>query len=330
MKSVTGLPDKAGMARDAAILAAVDIGQMRPVWVPVTSEANGHAATFYVLADALKINGIRISTSATVLQQIADKLGASLMTPRLLDLAFQQAQVQIPPCPLWPNDDSTSSMDAESAKMDQYARGALRIAPIGKNWVLSNVLVNAKKDHAALYGWPIAPQFAHMFQGAGLKTFPGTLPGIANIQPLATVHDRFYTDYAMLTSLVKRACIVDGQPADFHDVLTNPTLAPLASHEGPLRILRQPGAPEAPEAGPVDSISGIKPSSDEQHPGTKILVRVRHKSIDGVTGMSGEQKDWFDTFANLLLIPVIWGTYLLVRSFGHHAAHPWSREGSGP
>ena len=86
-------PPKAGPARDAYILKAVDDGLITARWTPITSTANGHTATFYVLADALTLGGVRLSTSATLLQKIADKLGASLMTPRLLDLAHQQATV---------------------------------------------------------------------------------------------------------------------------------------------------------------------------------------------------------------------------------------------
>lgn len=240
--SQTGLPTQPGPERDLAILRAVDTGALAPSWVPVTSSANGHTATFYVLQDAMKLGGVRISTSARILQQIADKLSASLMTPKLLDLAFQQAQVVIPPCPLWPADETTEGMDKESALMDARVAGRPGlVAPIGKNWVLSNMLTAAKPGHAALYGWAVAPEFATVFKKANVPTYKGVTAGIQNIQPLATPHDIDYVDYAMLNSLVKRQCVVDGVKRDLWDVMRDPQLCALVSHEGPLKVLRQPG-----------------------------------------------------------------------------------------
>jgi len=250
--SMTGLPPQPGPDRDAAILAACDSGQLAPAWAPITAQSpDGHTATFYVLGDALKLNGVRLSTSARVLQQLADKLGAVLMTPRLIDLAFQQAGVQVPPCPLVPNDVSTEGMDAESAKIDAYVGGreGFLIAPIGKNWVLSNVLTKAKRGHAALYGWAVGYDFGPQVAASGVKTYKGTLPSIMNIQPLATPHSMDYVDYAMLTSLARQDCVVDGQPADLRSVLTDPVLSKLCSHEGPLKLVRQPGVAELPALG---------------------------------------------------------------------------------
>lgn len=45
-------------------------------------------------------------------------------------------------------------------------------------------------------------------------------------------------------TLVARGCVVDGQSRDLLEILRDPELAPLASHQGVLRILRQPGVPE--------------------------------------------------------------------------------------
>ena len=225
-----------------AILRAVDAGALTPSWVPITSSASGHTATFYVLSDAMKLGGVRISTSARVLQQIADKLTASLMTPRLLDLAFQQAQVVIPPCPMWPADETADGMDKESALMDARVAGRPGlVAPIGKNWVLSNVLTKAQPGHAALYGWAVAPEFAPIFKKNSVPTYKGVTQGVQNIQPLATPHNIDYVDYAMLNSLVRRLCIVDGVERDLWDVMQSAELAGLVSHEGPLKVLRQPG-----------------------------------------------------------------------------------------
>ena len=270
-------PKRSGAARNAYILRAIDDGLIVPEWhaLTVTSGATGtfgagtfgatghHTATFYVLADALKLGGIRLSTSSYNLQQIADRLGASLMTPRLIDRAYLSANIVIAPQTIYPPDDSSTALEAESKKIDDAVLGATGgivtsgdavgahglLAPLGKNWVLSNSLVGAKARNgltaAALYGWATQPGYE---PPVGVTLRPGTLPGITNIQPLATPHDFHYADYAMLSSLVRRDVVLDGRTVDISSVLqsADPSIVALASHEGPLKVLRQPGVPVVP------------------------------------------------------------------------------------
>jgi hypothetical protein len=247
-------PKRAGLARDKYLLAALDDGRITPVWHPLRVAANSHVAVFQVLSDALKLDGVRLSTSAYNLQQIADKLGASLMTPRLIDWCFRNADVVIPPQTIYPPDDSSAALEKESQKIEDAILAATGgvglsygglLAPIGKNWCLSNVLVSAAPKHAALYGWACKPGYT---PPPGVMLHKGTLTGISNIQPLATPHDQNYSDYAMLISLVRRDCTLDGVSRDLHDLLqsADPTVWSLVSHEGPLRLLRQPGVPILP------------------------------------------------------------------------------------
>ena len=247
-------PKRAGLARDKYLLTALDDGRISPVWHPLRVEANGHVAVFQVLGDALSLDGVRLSTSAYNLQQIADKLGASLMTPRLIDWCFRNANVVIPPQTIYPPDDSPAALEKESRKIEDAILAATGgvgleygglLAPLGKNWCLSNVLMGAAPKHAALYGWACPPGYT---PPPGVALHKGTLAGISNIQPLATPHDRDYSDYAMIVSLVRRDCTLDGRPVDLQSIMqsADPTIWPLVSHEGPLRVLRQPGVPILP------------------------------------------------------------------------------------
>ena len=52
------------------------------------------------------------------------------------------------------------------------------------------------------------------------------------IQPLTIVHVDWYVDYSHGIRLVKRLILLDGIPRDIRDVLKDPGLAPLLSHEG--------------------------------------------------------------------------------------------------
>jgi hypothetical protein len=54
-------------------------------------------------------------------------------------------------------------------------------------------------------------------------------------------HNINHSDYSQNVVLVDNRVIVDGNSMSLSEVLTNPELAPLASHQGVLKVLRQPG-----------------------------------------------------------------------------------------
>lgn len=261
------LPPDAGPARDQAILArlrasASDPGAMTLRWGTVESQVTGHAGRFHVFADALKIDGTRILVSAALAQTIADELGCMLLTPKLADLLWAQRTVTLRPRPqpATAQMGSTAAMVAQSEWIDgQIASlpdlGTLNLDPVGggpsaivqtvgKHWVLTNQLL-AHPGRAVNYGW----HFEGTFPGADGK--PSTWapcaslagPGCRVIQGMGWAHDAQHTDYSQNCVLVARACEVDGREMDLAGVLADPELAPLVSHEGPLKILRQPGVP---------------------------------------------------------------------------------------
>lgn len=233
------LPPQAGPARDAAILSHIEAGDFEVSWAQVQSGP----AVFNVFADALKIGGVRISCSATVLQKIADLLGCMLLTPKISDLCFLQAR-QVPPLPISPNSTDTATMIRESQLLDQHAGGF--ISPVGKPWVLSNKITPTR---AALYGWQSNAPIGN------IPLYAGVTPGVRVIQPLSTAHDPSYTDYAMLCVLMSKTCTLDGQVFDTGALLQGPH-ASLGSHEGPLHVLRQPGVAPIPQLAP-----GLEPVS---------------------------------------------------------------------
>jgi hypothetical protein len=253
----SGFPSSAGPARDAAILAALSAGQCTWNWTPITSTYAGHTGTFYVMTSGLSLGGVRLAGSAFLCQTIADMLGACLTTPRLLDLAWLQGY-QIPPQIVSPNTTSTASMVKESALVDAASAGAGSglVAPIGKPWVLSR---NITSSRAALYGW----QSKVPVGLATLVASPAT-PGVKVIQPLSTAHDVHYVDYSSSVNLVRRACYVDNAPRDLYDVVQDPVLSALVSHEGALPT-RQPGVP-------VAQTLAIAAAPEEQPPPAPVSV----------------------------------------------------------
>src|SRR5208282_630697 len=92
------------------------------------------------------------------------------------------------------------------------------------------------KGKAENYGWH--------FNGAkfdGQAFEPAVTPPYRVIQGQGYAHDRSHVDYSQTCVLVQRKCKVDGASMDIQQVLQSPELAKLASHEGVLRVLRQPG-----------------------------------------------------------------------------------------
>jgi hypothetical protein len=223
------------------VLGAISEGRFEHAFVPIAIEAEGHRAVFGVSADALKIDGVRVNASATLLQEIADLLGAFLLTPKLLDQMWAERAVTLLPC-TQPFNMTSRGMIEHSACIDRElaAAGGLptgKIAQtVGKTWVLSNKL----SDKVAMnMGWHLEKPIP----GVPFDPAP-TLQGAHMIQAPGTRHDALHIDYSQVVLLVRKECLVDDEPSDFASVAQSATLSALVSPSGPLRVLRQPGVPE--------------------------------------------------------------------------------------
>jgi hypothetical protein len=232
------LPEKPGPDRDAAILQYIRGGNYDVSWAQLVAGP----VSINVFADALKIDGIRINVSALLQQQIADLLGCMLLTPKIADLLYAARAVTLDPSPQ-SIDASTTAMIVHSKRVDDALAAAGGVGPggivqtSGKHWVIANAL-EAHPGRAENYGWH--------FAGAtfGGSSWEGAVtPGMRLIQGQGWAHDMSHVDYSQTCFLMHRACIVNGTPMDLAAVLTDADLASNLSHEGPLRVLRQPGVP---------------------------------------------------------------------------------------
>jgi hypothetical protein len=225
----------------SGVLDAVSRGAFDHAFVPLTIDVGSHRGTFGVSQDALKIDGIRINASATLLQEIADILDAFLLTPKLLDQMWAQRAITLAPCPQ-PINATSAGMIKHSACVDDQIAKAGGIPPngivetVGKTWVLSNKLTPTV---AMNMGWYLEQPLP------GIPFDPApTLPGAHMIQAPGTHHDAAHIDYSQVCLFVQRGCLVDDEPSDFATVAQSPTLSALVSGSGPLRTVRQPGVPE--------------------------------------------------------------------------------------
>ena len=236
------LPPQAGPDRDAAILKHVADGDFEIAWGTVRVVQGDHVIDINVFADAMKIGGVRINASATLEQQIADALGCSLLTPKLADLIYLQRNVTLLPSPQ-PISSSTDAMVAHSSRVDAALLAAGGASPgqivqtTGKHWTICEALL-AHPGKAANFGWQFpGPTFGGSAWGSTVD------PPLRCIQDLGFFHDPSHVDYSQTITLAHRACLADGTTRDLLEVLQDPDLAPLISHEGPLTVLRQPGVP---------------------------------------------------------------------------------------
>ncbi len=215
--------------RERQILDAVASGFYTHTWTPITSEARGHKAKIWISADALKVGDVRVTTNAETCQRIADLLGASLCTTRIVDLAYEQADIRIRPQLQTPDDHMAEwhRTVQHSLAIDRLITVGYLARNVGKHWVLSDLLV---PGIAANYGWhdPAAKS----------KSWPAELQVW---QPLGTRHNTKHTDYSQTVVLMRNTLEVDGTVRRMDDVMQDPELACLINYDGCMRVRRMPG-----------------------------------------------------------------------------------------
>jgi hypothetical protein len=250
------------MAR-MSVVDDVRDGKAQIEWADVISKAaNGTQLRICVMRDGLKIDGVRVSASANDLQQIADLLGCMLLTPKVVDLIWQQAQVRFDPVIRADNNIVASSNDQRVSGLvdEQIAKhggdqGGL-VDSIGKYWVLHNHLANPGlkfgKSNACNYGW---------LSSTGL--YAALTPSLKCWQQPGFQHNDGHRDPSQIIRLMSRKAFLtkpgeEEQQVDLLDVLRDPALAKLANHDGVLHYVRLASVPEStPDEPPaVSTYSG--------------------------------------------------------------------------
>lgn len=234
------------------VLAELKAGNAQVEWDEVLSEHEGHKLYIRVIRDGMKVGGVRVAASAKVLQQIADLLDSILLTPRVIDLIWQQAQVRFDPVinekgvivANMTSEHYSTLVDAEVEKKGGDQGGL--IDSIGKYWVLSNRLAQAGlefgKANACNYGWL-----------SSTGQYRAITPGLKLWQEPGYRHNDDHVDPSQLVRLMARGARLiraggDGEEqVDLVDVVGDPALAPLVNHDGVLRYLRMANVPPLEE-----------------------------------------------------------------------------------
>jgi hypothetical protein len=206
--------------------------------------------------DERTFDGVRLPASAYQLQEIAWIIGGMMMTPKVVDLKYLAAGengLQFNPVANLKGSivatsnihDVHEAIEARIESKGGYPAGGV-IDVVGKYWVLVNELLHGQKfgnRTACNYGWTDQSAPAHR---------KGVLGKTKVWQRMGFAHDDAHFDPSQVIRLMYRFATLirgDGEPerVDLHQVAQDPELAPLISHQGPLKYLHQARVPE-PEA----------------------------------------------------------------------------------
>jgi len=227
--------------REQYIEDQVLAGNFEASWVDLCYVVDNKTVRLRVMHDALRVDGVRVNVTANFQQKLADLFDASLLTPMIADLIFVNAIRKAEPRPQPISSTVSSMLKHNDAVQKQIGTGKSLASTVGKHWVLDKQL-ETKKNSACNYGWHFS---GTTFQG--IRGYPASsstvlsLKNISVIQPNATAHDPLHSDYSQICQLVAQQCWVDDQEMRFSALLKDLTLGHLVSHQGPLKIDRQPG-----------------------------------------------------------------------------------------
>jgi hypothetical protein len=271
-RSISALPLKEREERIVAALTQGNVPTFLRSFVPVTVAAGPLSATFEVAPDYLAVGSdddyFLAPLTPSSAQAVADRLGCTLPTPRMVDEIYASAKVKLTPSPIPPSPEMTTvpvflrHNAVVLAQRKEFPPGML-VAGHKKDVVISN-RVFLTRGKVAIYGWHTAPG--------------------KPIQPLYTGHGDSWVDYSHGVRLVRRQMTVNGQTRTIDEVLADRALAPLLSDEGVMARsrydLKEP-AIERPEVLRLDHGVRVmidRPATDHSKPLVLILYALPNGS----------------------------------------------------
>jgi hypothetical protein len=224
--------------RERAIVTEILSGNV-PSWsrelVPVTVSDGSSKLTFQVTPDYLAVGSdddyFLVPLTPSAAQKIADRLGCTLPTTRMVDAIYEAAKVKLEPRPIPPTPAMTTVpvfLDHNRVILDQSkgSKRGLLVAGHKKDVVISKKAFSTP-GKVAIYGW-------HREVGKP-------------IQPLYAGHKETWVDYSHGIRLIQRQVLLDGNSRTIQQILSDSKVAPLLSDEGLMSQTRYPTTPWIPE-----------------------------------------------------------------------------------
>lgn len=220
--------------REQWIYAQIISGNI-PNWLrnlkPITVNAGGNTATYQVTADYLSIgsdtNYFRVPMTPLLAQRLADRLGYSLPTRKMVNQIWTNAALKLTPTTIpWSAEMVTVPVFAWHNYMVQTNRDAYtNVHPLGtlvggtKKDVIVSARIYTNFAEAAtkvvvIYGWHKLSPYADIWQ------------------PLYNGHEETYADYSHGIRFVQQNLTVNGGANTVTNVLTSASLCALLSDDG--------------------------------------------------------------------------------------------------
>ncbi|MEO5803450.1 MAG: immunoglobulin domain-containing protein [Verrucomicrobiota bacterium] len=227
-----------------AQIASGNVPNFMRTLVAVTTNAviNGtnHTITYFVTPDYMAVgtdtNYFLTPMTPLLAQRLADLVGCSLPTRKMVNDIWKKAAVKLAPAPIAPSPEMITvpvfvqhNSMVRTQRLQQIAAHPLGALVGGdkKDVIISNETYNRPPPpRVVIYGW-------HNLDGSF-------------IQPLSAVHEETYADYSHGIRLVQMNVTVDGISKTLTNVLTDPNLAALVSDEGVIAVPRYTVSAVAP------------------------------------------------------------------------------------
>jgi hypothetical protein len=187
-------------------------------------DGNGsrHSLIYEVMPDYLAVGSdndfCRVPMNPRTAQRLANLFGGSLLTSKLSDHIYSQAEVKLTPfnyIPVGNANELVSKFVDHNAQIEKQLNDAggkhgQLVAGIKKDVILSSRTAE-RHDRVVIYGW-------HKPDGKP-------------IQPVYSGHVWWYVDYSHGIRLINNQVILDGRPALASDILKDPVLFRILSDE---------------------------------------------------------------------------------------------------
>lgn len=240
VQQITALPRE---ERELWILAQVLRGNV-PGFIrhltPVSStriiSGRSHTVLYHVAPDYLAIGSdedyFLCPMTPLLAQRIADALGCTLPTRRMVNQIWTNATVKLAPAPIAPSPEMTTVpvFDQHNALVRDQRQAVLETHPLGE------LVGGTKKDvviSSRIYGPFANPGVTKPVVIYGWHYLSGT-----PIQPLYNGHGETYADYSHGIRLVQLDMHVDNQPNTVTNICAHPLFHPLLSDEGAIATNR--------------------------------------------------------------------------------------------
>ena len=213
------------------------VRKLRPLKINQTINGKSYEFMFFSVCDYLAIGSdqdyLYIPMTPSTAQYLADKMQCSLPTKKMVDIIYNNAETKLAPQPIPPSNKMTTipvfwqhtdSIKQQIAKMG-FDRSADHI--IGghkKDIIISNKIYSTDRsyDRVVIYGWHLS---------------------INNpIQPVYNGHDALYADYSHGVRFISKFAFINGDSIQVDDILKDPNLSILLSHEG---VISKPYYPDS-------------------------------------------------------------------------------------